>query len=117
MLLAVLLLGGMAVSGARAQQSDVDRPVAAKGSHDFGIRIGNLKVGYDDGGAVFLFGAFCALWAQNTRRNPWLWFFMGLFFNVITVIVLLVKNSDDNFDLKQYGRTTQGIRTEGNKPL
>ena len=49
----------------------------------------------DPGGAVvFLFGAFCALWAQNTNRNPWLWFFLGLFFNVITVLVLLAKNSN-----------------------
>jgi hypothetical protein len=48
------------------------------------------------GGAVlWLFGAFCALWAQNTNRNPWLWFFMGLLFSVITVIVLLFKNSED----------------------
>lgn len=50
------------------------------------------------GGAIaFLFGAFCALWAQNTGRGPWLWFFLGLFFSVITVIVLLVKNSNDRF--------------------
>ncbi len=44
---------------------------------------------------LFLFGAFCALWAQNTRRNPWLWFFLGVFFIFITVICLLVKNSED----------------------
>jgi Na+/melibiose symporter-like transporter len=48
------------------------------------------------GGMVsFLFGAFCALWAQNTGRNAWLWFFLGLIFSVITVIILLLKNSDD----------------------
>ncbi len=49
----------------------------------------------DNGGLVFLFGVFCALWAQNTGRSAWLWFFLGLFFSVITVIVLLYKNSDD----------------------
>ncbi len=48
------------------------------------------------GGVVFLYGVFCALWAQNTGRSAWLWFFMGLLFNVITVIVLLVKNADDH---------------------
>jgi hypothetical protein len=48
-----------------------------------------------DGAVFFLFGAFCALWAQNTGRNPWLWFFLGLFCSCITVIVLLSKNSDD----------------------
>ena len=49
----------------------------------------------DAGVAVWLFGAFCALWAQNTGRNAWLWFFLGLFFSVITVLVLLEKNSND----------------------
>ena len=44
---------------------------------------------------IFLFGAFCALWAQNTGRSAWLWFFLGLFFSVITVLVLLSKNSQD----------------------
>jgi len=48
------------------------------------------------GGAIaFLFGAFCALWAQNTGRSAWLWFFLGLLFSVITVLVLLHKNSND----------------------
>jgi len=52
------------------------------------------KVGHI-GVVAWLFAAFCALWAQNTGRSAWLWFFLGLFFSVITVIVLLVKNSDD----------------------
>lgn len=65
-----------------------------------------------EGAALFLFGAFCALWAQNTGRSPWLWFFLGLFFSVITVLVLLAKNSGDMdkrnssgkkpFDLENY---------------
>lgn len=46
---------------------------------------------------LFLFGVFCALWAQNTGRSAWLWFFLGLFGSVITVIVLLHKNSNDRF--------------------
>ena len=49
----------------------------------------------DQGLVLFLFGAFCALWAQNSGRSAWLWFFLGLFFSVITVLVLLWKNSDD----------------------
>ena len=44
---------------------------------------------------MFMFGAFCALWAQNSGRNAWLWFFLGAFFNLITVLVLLAKNSGD----------------------
>jgi hypothetical protein len=44
---------------------------------------------------LFLFAAFCALWAQNTNRSALLWFFLGWFFHVIAVVVLLAKNSDD----------------------
>jgi len=43
--------------------------------------------------ACFLFGIFCAYWAQETNRNAWLWFFLGLFFPPITGLVLLYKNS------------------------
>jgi hypothetical protein len=47
-------------------------------------------------GLVFiLFGGFCALWAQNTNRSAWLWFFLGLFFTVFALIAVLIKNSDD----------------------
>jgi hypothetical protein len=44
---------------------------------------------------LILFGAFCALWAQNTGRNPWLWFFGGALFNFIAVLILLRMNADD----------------------
>ena len=44
---------------------------------------------------LFLFAAFCALWAQNSNRNAWLWSFLGWIFHVMAVIVLLAKNSDD----------------------
>ncbi len=47
------------------------------------------------GALVLLFGAFCALWAQNTGRNPWLWFFLGVMFHVVAVLVLLAKNAED----------------------
>lgn len=41
---------------------------------------------------LILFGA---LWAQNTGRNPWLWFFGGALFNFIAVLILLRNNADD----------------------
>jgi hypothetical protein len=47
------------------------------------------------GGLAVLFGGFCALWAQNTGRNAWLWFFLGLIFSVFSVLVLLYKNSTE----------------------
>lgn len=46
----------------------------------------------DLGPLLFLFGAFCALWAQNSRRNAWVWFFVGLIFHVFAILVLLYKN-------------------------
>ncbi len=49
----------------------------------------------ETGVVLLLFGAFCALWAQNTGRNPWAWFFLGALFNVITVLFLLYKNSNE----------------------
>lgn len=56
-----------------------------------------ITVDHADGAGLvlFLYGCFCALWAQNTNRNPWLWFFLGLFFSVITAVVLLSKNAGD----------------------
>ena len=43
----------------------------------------------------FLFGIFCAYWAQATRRSAWLWFWVGLFFAPITGLVLIAKNAGD----------------------
>jgi uncharacterized BrkB/YihY/UPF0761 family membrane protein len=39
-----------------------------------------------EGFVLFLFAAFCALWAQNTGRNPWVWFILGGVLSVIAVI-------------------------------
>lgn len=44
---------------------------------------------------LILFGTVCALWAQNTGRNPWVWFFAGMFFNVLTALAMLKRNSDE----------------------
>jgi hypothetical protein len=44
---------------------------------------------------LFLYGVFCALWAQRTNRSAWGWFFLGLFFGPFTTIVLLSKNAQD----------------------
>jgi hypothetical protein len=41
----------------------------------------------------FLFGIFCAYWAQTTNRSAWGWFFLGCSFAPITGLVLLSKNS------------------------
>jgi hypothetical protein len=69
----------------------------------------NVRQLPSEGLVLFLFGAFCALWAKNTGRNAWLWFFIGLFFSILAVIVLLNKNSEDRrqaekkpFDLQDF---------------
>lgn len=46
-------------------------------------------------GAAFACAVVAALWAQNTRRNAWLWFFAALLFAPIAMLVLLYKNSND----------------------
>ncbi len=45
-------------------------------------------------GLVFyLFGIFCAYWAQETGRSTIVWFFLGLFFAPFAGLALLSKNS------------------------
>ena len=58
------------------------------------LQLGPLTINYGPP-VLFLFGAFCALWAQNTGRNAWLWFFLGLLFSVIAIFFLLTKNAND----------------------
>jgi H+/Cl- antiporter ClcA len=41
---------------------------------------------------AFLFGAFCALWAQNQGRNAWLWFILGFLLNIVAVLFVLILN-------------------------
>jgi hypothetical protein len=95
-LASVLLLFLLPIFVPNVVQADeqTDRRIAALES-----RINHLPTPFqthgDNGALVFLFGVFCALWAQNTGRSAWLWFFLGLVFSVITVVVLLIKNSDD----------------------
>jgi hypothetical protein len=46
-------------------------------------------------GAAFVGSVFAAWWAQQTKRNAWLWFFLTLFFAPFALPVLLYKNSLD----------------------
>jgi hypothetical protein len=92
----VLLLFLLPIFVPNAVQADeqTDRRIA-----ELEMRINSLPTPIqthgNDGAALFLFGVFCALWAQDTGRSAWLWFFLGLIFSIITVIVLLSKNSKD----------------------
>lgn len=51
----------------------------------------------------FLFGIFCAYWAQITDCNAWLWFFLGFFFAPITGLVLLNENQKDKSRIENCG--------------
>ena len=59
---------------------------------------------------TYFFGVFCALWAQNTKRNSLIWFFAGVFFSLFTVLLLLVKNSED-IRRRQIPDSPLGIHT------
>jgi len=58
---------------------------------------------------IILYGAFCALWAQNTGRNAWLWFLFGVIFHLFTLAVLLYQNAED--------RRPPASRVPPNQPL
>jgi len=100
LLLLAFVLSGLVsvVIPAIGSELTVSAQTDAGHTEDLTARVARLesRATTSAGAAVtFLFGAFCALWAQNTKRNPWQWFFVGMFFNVIAVLVLLAKNADD----------------------
>lgn len=45
----------------------------------------------DNALTLLLFAFFCAWWAKTTGRSAVVWFLLGLFFHVITAIVLISK--------------------------
>lgn len=93
-LLLVTLLAFIPMGGVHAQQNASDPRIAMLQNE-----VNQLKLSTTDaasnGIVLFLFGAFCALWAQNTRRSAWLWFFLGIIFNIVAILVLLFKNAAD----------------------
>jgi hypothetical protein len=107
----LLLLFAASVGTLRAQEparlQQFEQRVAALEAQHAKLEA-KVRTASTAGVVAFLFGTFCALWAQNTGRNAWLWFFLGLFFSVITVLVLLAKNSGD------LDRTRRGGRREFN---
>ena len=58
----------------------------------------------DEGLVLFLFAVFTADWAHTTRRNPWLWFVLGLFLAPFTGLALLYKNGRDRDRLEEGRR-------------
>jgi hypothetical protein len=46
-------------------------------------------------GASFMAGVMCALWAQNSGRNAWLWFFLGFILSFFALLALLHYNAQD----------------------
>jgi len=89
----LLLLFAVLFSGAALAQSEPQR--VSQLEHRVSTLEHKIRQVGDQGLVLLLFGAVCALWAQNSGRSGWLWFFLGLFFSVITIMVLLWKNSGD----------------------
>ena len=56
----------------------------------------------------FLFGVFCAYWAQTTDRSAWPWFFFGFTLSAVAGVVLLWKTSMDR--IVQQTRADQSLR-------
>jgi hypothetical protein len=46
-----------------------------------------------DGGDALLFAIACALWARHIGRRVWVWFFLGLLFQALAMLVLLIKRT------------------------
>jgi len=94
----------MGATGVRAVQ------VAAPGNVSIEQRMDALENRVDrltdqaaaGAGVLFVIGCICALWAQNTRRNAWLWFFLGLLFNLLTLVIMLWKNANDTEMRSQF---------------
>jgi hypothetical protein len=59
------------------------------------------------GAIIILYGAFCALWAQNAGRNAWLWFLLGAAFSVVTLIILLYLNAEGRRAAPRDGRPAE----------
>lgn len=53
---------------------------------------------------MFLFGAFCVIWAQNTGRNVYLWFLAGFVFTVFAILAILWLNPRQRNRKKRYNR-------------
>ena len=100
LLLCILLFVGFWAMPASGQATSTDAVVHVEEENNaMLLSIGTVKIELVTP-VVFLFGAFCALWAQNTGRNPWLWFFLGLLFSVFTIFFVLTKNANDLQDRK-----------------
>ena len=89
----LILVFALLFSGTALAQSEPQR--VSQLEHRVSTLEQKIRQVGDQGLVLILFGAFCALWAQNSGRSAWLWFFLGLLFSCITVFVLLWKNSDD----------------------
>ena len=56
-----------------------------------------------------VFGIFCALWAQNRRRNSWLWFFLGFSLALLAGIMMLYRNFMDRLS-EDIAKTSERLK-------
>jgi hypothetical protein len=55
--------------------------------------------------APVVFAFFSAYWAQQTQRNPWLWFLFGLVLTPVAGPVLLWKNAKSHEEAPRLNDT------------
>jgi hypothetical protein len=102
----VLCITVLVLLSATTAFSQIPSSTSASSTADAGAAAGGC-------GVVFLFGGFCALWAQNTGRRAWLWFFLGLFLNVIAVVLVLLLNKPARLPVQT---ATEPIHKLGDQP-
>lgn len=100
--LTLLALGALPVSASARDVQETPASAGAQTAQDLGDRVEGLEAqvraleerveSLPIGLVLILFGGFCALWAQNTGRSAWLWFVLGLLFNVFAMVAVLIKN-------------------------
>lgn len=78
------------ISNLESQVSELESRIS-----DTENRNNNVQNGASVGMVSFLYGAFCALWAQNNRRNALGWFIGGAIFTILAVLMLLWDNHND----------------------
>ena len=69
---------------------------------------------YTDLSVPFLFAVIAGIWAQNTRRNMFLWLVFGFFPGPLAVIVILFKNRKKRSVTR---RPAKPVEPSGNMPL
>jgi hypothetical protein len=86
-MLALLLFGPARAQSDFQRVSSLERRMSA---------VENRRLPSPEQGLVLvLYGVVCALWAQNSGRNAWLWFGFGLIGALVAAFAVLYLNAQE----------------------